>query len=241
MTVDPPSPQLKARRPFLTARWANLLLVTFPVPEELVRRVIHPALEPDRWEDHALVSLVAFEFMNTRIKGCRIPRFSTFPEVNLRTYVRHAFGRGVVFIQELVPSRLVALVARARYNEPYHAIAMSSRTRSEDGAIVVTHRFGRYRLRVTGSKTTTTPAVGSLEHFIKEHEWGFGKRRDGKLLQYRVDHPVWCVRQIQHIDYDVDFRALYGTRWGFLNQRTPLSTIFAVGSEVSVYPPRLVH
>jgi uncharacterized protein YqjF (DUF2071 family) len=225
-------------RPFLTARWVNLLLITFRAPEKLVRKVLHRNLEPDYWEGNTHVSLVAFDFLDTRVKGWRIPLLGEFPEINLRTYARHGNDRGVVFIREFVPHRLVSLVARLRYNEPYQALRMASRTRPDKDAVTVTHRFSMYRMRASGSTTTILPARESMEHHFKEHAWGFGTNRNGRLLRYRVEHPLWPVRRIQEFDYDIDFRALYGQRWGFLNERTPVSVIYAVGSAVEVYPPR---
>ncbi len=227
-------------RPFLTARWANLVLLTFEAPAKLVRAALHRELEPDRWSGCTHVSLVAFDFRDTRVMGCLVPGLENFPEINLRTYARHQDDRGVIFLRELVPSRLVATVARWRYNEPYQVLAMRSSTRSGDGLVTVTHRFGAYRLRAVGSITSSVPPDSSVEHHFKEHTWGFGTTRSGRLLRYRVEHPEWAIRELRDVDYDIDFRALYGNRWGFLNERTPVSTIFAVGSEVRVYPPKAV-
>ena len=51
-----------------------------------------------------------------------------FEEVNLRFYVRRksadTWQRGVVFIRELVPRRVIALVARTFYGENYIAVPM---------------------------------------------------------------------------------------------------------------------
>src|SRR5207302_7190772 len=65
----------------------------------------------------ALVSVVGFRFLDTRVLGAAIPCHRSFDEVNLRCYVRRdAPGgetrRGVVFVRELVSRAAVALVAR---------------------------------------------------------------------------------------------------------------------------------
>src|SRR6266446_1182043 len=36
-------------RPFLSARWSHIIVLTFEAPEELIRRSIPPGVEPDRW------------------------------------------------------------------------------------------------------------------------------------------------------------------------------------------------
>ena len=56
-------------RPFLTARWQNLVLATYAVPEELLRPRLPPGVEPDRRDGKCLASLVAFQFLDTRVLG----------------------------------------------------------------------------------------------------------------------------------------------------------------------------
>jgi uncharacterized protein YqjF (DUF2071 family) len=239
-----PTP-LSLATPALTARWMNLVLLTYEVPEKLLRSHIHPSLKLDRWNGQTHISLVAFDFQDTRLFGWRIPGFVNFPEVNLRTYVRHGDERGVVFIRELVTSPIIAFIARAWYNEPYRAVPLWSQV-EEQVHEVSAHRRWRvggsaHQIRVVGSATSWTPATTSLEHHFKEHEWGFGRSRSGRLLRYRVQHPCWSVRQITSSLVQVGFATTYGERWGFLDHSEPISMIFAVGSEVAVHPARLVY
>src|SRR5437016_6197288 len=114
-----------ASRPFLTARWSNVVPLTFEAPEDLVRTQLPPGVEPDRWNGKTHASLVALEMRDVRVRAVR------------------------------------------------------------------------------------------------------------------VTHPPWAVRTIVSVDYAVDFAALYGPAWQFLNHARPVSTVLAVGSDVAVYPPRL--
>src|SRR5262249_7166885 len=111
---------------FLTARWSNLILATYAVPEELLAPRLPRGLELDRRDGQCFVSLVAFDFLRTNVFGIPWPGFRNFPEINLRFYVRSGDRRGVVFIREFVPKALVAWLARMFYNEPYEATSMSS-------------------------------------------------------------------------------------------------------------------
>src|SRR5437868_12171774 len=99
-------------RPFLTARWSNVFLATYAVPDDLLLPRLPPGLVLDRRAGQAFVSLVAFDFIDTRVFGIPWPGYRSFPEVNLRFYVRCGEQRGVVFIRELVSPRLVAWLAR---------------------------------------------------------------------------------------------------------------------------------
>jgi len=170
--------------------------------------------------------------------GVPWPGFRHFPEVNLRFYVRRGDQRGVVFVREFVPSRLVAAMARTLYNEPYVATPMTSAVTEEPESIRVEHRIqfgGRtHVLAATGGKPGITPLTDTVEHFFKEHEWGFGVVR-GKLMRYRVEHPVWEVYPIRATTIDVDWSLLYGREWAVMQDAPPISTILAAGSAIRVY------
>ena len=236
----PPS-QLERRRPSLTARWSNLILLTYPVPEGLVRQWLPRDVEPDLVEGHAQVSLIAFDFLDTRVRGRRIPGFVDFPEINFRTYVRQGDRRGVVVLRELVPSPLAAAVGRLRFNEPFRSAPMESRTASLGDELVVEHRWrwkeGRHFVRVTADQSfDPAPSDGPVQDLLGRR-WAFGQTRHGEPMVVRVEHPPWALRRVRTVDFEVDFGALYGPEWADLNQRQPASTHLAVGSAVSIFPP----
>ena len=95
----------------------------------------------DLVDGRALVSLIAFDFLDTRVRGRRIPGFVDFPEINFRTYVREGDRQGVVAIRELVPSPLAAAIGRLRFNEPFRAAPIESRTASMGDELLVEHRW----------------------------------------------------------------------------------------------------
>jgi uncharacterized protein YqjF (DUF2071 family) len=224
--------------PFLRAKWKNLAIVTYKVPDEVLRPYLPPGCELDRLEGSALASFVAFDFKDTKVKGVGFPGFKNFPEINLRFYVKQGNRRGVVFIRELVPSRLIAGIARGLYNEPYQAVPMKSETRAEGGRLDVEHTFtvgGRtQRVRIEGSGELSVPPETSKQHFLKEQEWGFGVLRNGEVVRYRVTHPHWRTYASAKVDLDVDFGAVYGERFAFLSKAKPFSTVVAEGSEIAV-------
>lgn len=229
--------------PFLTAEWRNIVLVTYAVDPDALRLRLAEGLELDEYDGAACVSLVAFDFLNTRVGGRRWPGFVNFPEINLRFYVREKSTgrRGVMFIRELVPSRVVATIARRLYNEPYYATRMQSVVRDNGETLFIQHDWswrGRKNwLRVTSSKATGERAPDSVEHFFKEHQWGFGRSKTGDSIVYEVRHPVWRCHAVRSVHVDVDFAAQYGAEFAALTGAEPLSVAHAEGSAIEVHPP----
>lgn len=230
------------KRPFLTAEWRNLFLATYAVPPSLLKPHLPAGLELDTREGNAFVSLVAFQFVDTRVFGVGWPGYRNFPELNLRFYVRQGDERGVVFVREIVPLRLVAWMARWIYNEPYRVAPLTCHCHEDEISRTLECRLawaGREQvLHVSGSKPAYLPGAASDEQFFKEHHWGFGRTRHGKTLRYEVAHPVWEVFPVQSYHIEMDWAGVYGPEWGFLSKATPMSTVFAVGSAIAVFPSR---
>ena len=226
---------------FLTAHWSDLILLTFTVPEALVRSLMPPTVEPDRWHGRTHVSVVALRMRALRLLGWRIPGFTAHPQVNFRTYIRYGGEPGVWFIRELVPSRLVAAVARLMYGEPFRAMPLQGEAVELDDAVRATYRLGGRgqggRLVVTGSRAAHLPPPDSPEHFFTARHFACRVRPDGGLTRFRVAHAPWAVRAVRAVDYEMNWEGVYGADWRCLSAQAPVSTIFAVGSEVAVYRP----
>jgi hypothetical protein len=214
-------------------------LLSYPVPDAVLAARLPPGLILDRWQGRAFVSLVVFDFEDTRVRGVAWPGLTRFPEMNLRFYVREGDRRGVVFVSELVPSRMVALVARLLYNEPYRVAPLRSATETTPDRIRIVHELvedgRRHRIAVEG-RLPPEPAPGDgATDFFKEHAWGYGTDRRGALLRYAVDHPRWRVYPEATARVELAFGLVYGPEWSFLDGAAPAHVAFAEGSSVTVY------
>ena len=227
-------------RPFLTARWQHLILVNYAVDPERLSPHLPPGLTLDLLDGQAHMSLVAFDFLDTRVLGVPFPGFRNFPEINLRFYVRDGDRRGVSFIREYVPSRVIAWVARSLYNEPYRRAPMTSSVQQMDETLSVCHHLqvgGKtHSLRVQASPHRTIPPEDSEAHFFKEHSWGYGTDRKGHCLRYEVRHPVWETHSVEAMNLDWDWGLVYGKEWSDFNDVQPRSVYLAHGSAISVSP-----
>ncbi|MEO1434603.1 MAG: DUF2071 domain-containing protein [Bacteroidota bacterium] len=232
--------------PFLTAVWQNLILITYHLDPDFLADQLPAGLEPDIRDGRAFCSLVAFEFCHTRLKGIPIPFHLNFPEINFRVYVRKGKKRGVYFIKELVPKYCIAAVARRVYNEPYESIPMTVKVKEEAGQRIVRHDWyydqQHYFLEFTGELKPALPSNDSTDHFFKEHEWGFGVNHKGQLMEYQVTHPEWHVFPLKtRFEKSIQFGAIYGSEWAFLNDQVPYHLAFAEGSAVAVFPAKVVQ
>lgn len=228
-------------RPLLTARWRDLVLITFAVPDELAVPLVPPGCEPDRWNGRCHVSLVALQMERVRIRGIAVPGFTAYPQVNLRLYVRHEGRAAVRFIRELVPSSVLAAAARVLYGEPFRSGPVRAKLSSEGAGPSAEYRFGfdrpRWRVAVQGEAHSVIPGPESFEHWVKERVRGCRTDRAGRLRTFDVTHPRWGVRAITAVELRVGFAELYGDTWAPLDALDPVSVLFVDGSDVTVSAP----
>lgn len=231
--------QDRNKRVFLSAGWHNLLLFNYSVSPKTLEPYLPKGAELDLRDGSAHLSLVAFQFLRTKVLGVKWPGFTNFTEINLRFYVKHKGERGVCFVREYVPSRLAASIARWTYNEPYKSADMFGVITEADGHITAEYnlRDGDHKMRffTKAEKKPFMPDMNSIEHHFKEHELGIGRDRKGQLLTYRVHHPHWEIYPVKEHDIQVHAKELYGEDFGFLNGKKPDSVVFAVGSEIAVF------
>lgn len=207
-------------------------------PSLLVARV--PAgTQLDLHDGKCFVSLVGFMFLDTRVLGVPIPFHVNFEEVNLRFYnKREADGetrRAVCFVKEIVPRFAIATVARVVYGEPYECWQMDH-SRTETTVSYDWSKDGhKNHLSVDIDESIGVPAVGSHGEFIIEHYWGYTTRGDGRVDEYKVEHPKWELFSVKNEVIDVDFGETYGDDFAFLKNEKPYSVLLAKGSEVAVY------
>ena len=157
------------RRSFLSARWCNLILANYSVPEELLLPFVPPGCQLDQRDGKYWVSLVGFQFLGTRVLGIGWPGFRNFPEWNLRFYVHQNGQRGVCFVREFVPSWLVATTARVLYNEPYRSARMTMDVKDSADTLTATYtvkwRGKVHSLQAVGAKPVMRPGLDTTERW----------------------------------------------------------------------------
>jgi len=229
---------MRERGVFLTAEWRNLVMLNYSVSPTLLLPYIPPGTEVDFFKGRTYVSLVAFEFNETRVFGLSIPFHRSFEEVNLRFYVRRGTRRGVVFVRELVPRFAIAAVARIFFGENYSSIPMKHRIDASKDAIEAEFAWGQgdgdCAIRAQADGPAVIPAEGSLSQFITEHYWGYAKQRDGSCTEYEVRHSRWAVRAARQAQFRGNAAHYYGDDLAGVVKAWPDSAFIAEGSPVTV-------
>lgn len=228
-------------RPFLSAEWRNIVMLTFPVDAAALIDRVPPGTTLDSWHGKMFVSVVGFQFLNTKVLGAPVPFHQDFEEVNLRFYVRRVTEEevrpAVVFMCEIVPRPVVGSMARLLYREPYVVVPMRRKVVSGPPLDVeyewqMKERW--YSLAARGDGAGAEAAPGSLEEFLTERHWGYNGEPGKETLEYRVDHPRWRIWHARDVRFDLNADGLCGAELA-RHLRTPVSALVAEGSAVTIH------
>ncbi|TGD57038.1 YqjF family protein [Flavobacterium humi] len=229
---------------FLSAKWKNLIMANYVINPDHVTKYLPAGTEIDLWENKCYVSLVGFRFEDTKVLGFKIPKHTDFEEVNLRFYVKRfengTWRRGVVFIKEIVPKAAVTFIANTFYKENYQTFSMEHTNKLEAEIRTVIYHWENYSIGVNAYDFATAIDADPEAEFIAEHYFGYTRYDSKTTYEYEVKHPKWNQYHIKNYAINVDFSAVYGRDFEFLNQMQPNSVFLVDGSEISVENKRKI-
>ena len=229
---------------FLKAYWKNLILINYEVDPKILEPFVPLGTELDHYNGKYFVSIVGFQFMNTKVLGIKLPYHINFEEVNLRFYVKRNGERGVVFIKEIVPKSLITLVANTIYHEHYFTAKMKHNWTENDHSKTFSYQWelntNWQSIAVTTETEFSEIKTNSEEQFITEHYFGYTKHKT-KTYEYEVVHPSWRQLKVKENKINIDFEGNYGSQFKILQDAKPSSIILAEGSEVSVKNKKTIH
>jgi hypothetical protein len=196
-----PTP-LPQRHWAMTQRWNDLLFAHWPVPASAIGPLLPPGLVPDTFDGSAWIGVVPFWMDRVRFNVMpQVPGTDSFPELNLRTYVREENTNlsGVYFFSLDAANPLAVSIARVFFHLPYYWAHMAIRPH-QDGQFFyrsdrhLTRRPVRFRARYRSLGPTprlaqSTP--GTIEYFLTERYRLYTSDRRGRLLQGEIHHLPW--------------------------------------------------
>jgi uncharacterized protein YqjF (DUF2071 family) len=249
------------------AHWSDLLLFSYAVPEDIVRPYVHGFdLDHFLGRAFVSVVGFYFsdtEIVGVK-PGRMLPKVSQFAQWNLRTYVRgiQTSGPAVVFIKEFVPSALVTGFVRQVYHENYVTAPITLAQTERDGVRQVEYALDIDGRRHTMSARTQSPlslevrgagaersmpSPDSADFFFMERYSGSPAampsagdktgQHGGPRISFQIEHPPWNTYAVSSHEASLDFGALYGDEWRFLNDREPDFVTWCDGSAVAISWP----
>ena len=225
-------------RPVMVQQWQDLTYIHWRYDPAEVKSLLPLGLEVDTFDGSAWVGLIPFSMRHIGLPfGPPIPYFGSFPEVNVRTYVRRNGIPGVWFFSLDVNRLLPALVARTTYFLPY---CWGHATNKYEGNEVVAEVRRRWP---HGASTALRVKVGGpidepdeLSVFLSAR-WGLYSRGFGNGLRYApVDHEKWPLHTAELVALDDTLVVAAGLS----APRGPAHVMFSPGVRVRVGRPHSV-
>jgi hypothetical protein len=175
-------------------RWRDVLFAHWAVDPATVEARLPDGVEVATYDGDAYLGLVPFVMAD--IRPTELPIGRSFPELNLRTYVRRNGTRGVYFFSLDATDRLAVAIARRRYQLPYYRADLRVKDVGRDDTV----QFRGQRrhpdappahvdvsYRPAGEPFRADP--GSLAAFLTEN-YAFFAAGD-RLYRGEIDHDPW--------------------------------------------------
>jgi uncharacterized protein YqjF (DUF2071 family) len=220
--------------PLVQQSWRRVAFLHWPVEPDAVARLLPPGLIPDVVAGSAWLGVVAFEIHRFRILGLPpLPGLRSFPETNLRTYVRDHNGRdGVWFLSLDVASTLNAIGGRligARYHRSTMSVAAEGST--------VRYRCRRLTGRA-GHDIAVRPEPGDLTGDALATSlagrWRAFTSVAHRLVEVRVEHQPWPLRPASLVDLHETLRLAAAA--ALVTQNAPSLVFYADGVDARLGP-----
>jgi len=232
----------------MSQRWNDLLFAHWPMRAAEIEALLPDDLEADTFSGSAWLGIVPFWMDRIQMRGLpSIPGARTFPELNLRTYVRdrQTGSPGVYFFSLDAGNLLAVLIARTIFHLPYYWAQMRLEPRGEREFQFYSRRLmtrkpvvfaARYRGMGPSFKLVQS-RVGTIEHFLTERYCLFTRDPLGRLTKANIHHVPWPLEkaeaEIEHNDLPAQF--------GLTLPDTPPLLHYSRHLAVYVWPPELVQ
>mgnify|MGYP002017900935 CR=1 FL=1 len=184
---------IPSRNHSLSQEWRNLTFMHWEVDINKLQPHIPDGLEIDTYGGKAYVGVVPFIMRNVRPRWFwPVPFISTFPEFNIRTYVKKDDIPGVFFLTLEAESVITCSYATKAYGLPYN-YAKGSVVKQDDTVSWLSQRkSGDMKLAgdTTISRTKTHAQAGSLEEFLFE-KYSLYTCKDGSIMRGYTHHKPW--------------------------------------------------
>jgi uncharacterized protein YqjF (DUF2071 family) len=178
-----------------------------------------------------------------RLRGLPpVPGTSAFPELNVRTYVRHGDKAGVWFFSLDATNALAVAVARRWFHLPYFRARMECRNDGE--RVLYAHErahTGSPPAELGAQYGPTGPVElaerGTLEHWLTERYCLYAMDAGGRILRGDIHHVPW---PLQRGEARIE-RCTMAAQIGIDRLEGEPHLLFARRLDVLIWAPRFAH
>ena len=205
--------------------WHDLLFAHWRVPVAMLRPRVPPTLPIDTYDGEAWVGVIPFWMSGVRPRFLPpLPWLSTFPELNVRTYVTLDGKPGVYFVSLDAGNPVAVAAARIAAHLAYFNAEMSVvhqgetihyRSRRTHNGAPPAELLASYR--PTGAPAH--PALGSLADWLTSRYCLYAADRRGDLYRLEIDHAPW---PLQSADADLQVNTMADAAGIALPDEAPL-------------------
>jgi uncharacterized protein YqjF (DUF2071 family) len=204
-------PEEDVDNPASRQRWHAMTFLHWRYDVDDLQRLLPSRLEVDTYDGAGWVSITPFLMKDFRLGPLpAVPGLSTFPETNVRTYVRGPDGRdGLWFFSLEADSAPTVLGASSLYGVPYQFADMTV----EEGDLV-TYRSKRREKREIGHDIrvrpkAACPAPSELDHWLTGR-WLAYSTVAGRLTRVPVQHQPWPLWEAELLHLEETLLAAAG-------------------------------
>ena len=204
-------PEEEVRNPASQQRWHAMTFLHWRYDADDVRPMLTSGLKPDTYDGTAWVSITPFLMKDFRLGPLpAVPGISTFPETNVRTYVRGPDGRdGLWFFSLEADSVPTVLSASSLYGVNYQFADMEV----EEGP-VVRYRSQRRERPEIGHDISVRPgdpcpSPSELDHWLTGR-WRAYSTIAGRLTRVPVQHQPWPLWEAELVKLEQTLLAAAG-------------------------------
>jgi uncharacterized protein len=175
--------------------WLDLCFLHWRVDETQLRKLVPDSVELDTHDGSTWLGVTPFRLSNFRLRGLPpIPGLSTFPEVNVRTYVTRDGKPGIWFFSLDAASRLAVEAAKKAYKLPYHHAEMRYERVGEYVEYESSRAGAAFGGRYRGDGNLFHAEARALEYFLTER-YCLYTEDGGRLYRAEIHHPPWDLQR----------------------------------------------
>lgn len=175
--------------------WVDLAFLHWRVAADELQRIVPGSVELDTFDGAAWIGVVPFLLTGLRLRGLPpIPGISTFPELNVRTYVTRDGKPGIRFFSLDAASTWFVEGAKRIYRLPYTRARMRCERVGDHVEYESSTSGARFVGRYRGEGALFHLEPGSLEHFLTER-YCLYTEDGGRAYRADIHHPSWDLQR----------------------------------------------